>query len=251
MTALTGRVALITGAGSGIGKATAQRFVEVGARVVLADINVETGEATAQAIDSLFIKVDVSDPTAVDQAVVTVVEEHKRLDIIVNNAGIVPEPTSLHRLRDEDLKRVIDIDLNGVVYGMRAAIRQFLRQGSGGCVVNTASTAGLGGMVGFPSYVAAKAGIINLTRAAAVEYGGNRIRVNAVAPSMVRTEAVVSWIESADDPHARLKHIEAMNPLIGIIEPSDVAAAIAFLASDDARFISGVTLPVDGGYTAK
>jgi NAD(P)-dependent dehydrogenase (short-subunit alcohol dehydrogenase family) len=248
---LSGRVVLVTGGASGLGKAIVERFVAEGCRVAVADIDAETGEAMARSVGALFVRTDVADPAQVEFAVRFAVTAFGRLDVVVNNAGIESEQVPTHECSTENWRRIIDVDLTGVFHGMKYGIAQFIRQGDGGSVVNMSSVAGLTGYPCIPPYAAAKAGVSNLTRSAAVEYGAHGIRVNAVAPTAVSTAIIERLIERAPEPEALRKHLETMNPLLGMPTPEDVAAAVAFLASDDARFISGVILPVDGGYTAR
>jgi meso-butanediol dehydrogenase / (S,S)-butanediol dehydrogenase / diacetyl reductase len=248
---LSGKIVLVTGGASGLGKAIVERFVAEGCKVVLADVNAEAGPAVARSLAAAFIRADVADPAQVAAAVQFVVTNFGRLDVIVNNAGVESVQAPTHECTIENWHRVIDVNLSGVFYGMKYGIAQFLRQGGGGTVVNMSSVAGLTGYAAIPPYAAAKAGVSNLTRSGAVEYGTHSIRVNAVAPTAVATVLIERLIEQSPDPETLRKDLETMNPLLGMPTPEDVAAAVAFLASDDARFISGVILPVDGGYTAR
>lgn len=246
---LKGKVALITGAASGLGKAMAQRFAQEGSIVVVADRNDVAGIEVADAINGHFIQVDVADVNSVEQMIVQCVEKTGRLDVLVNNAGIESLWAPIHESTVENWQKVIDVDLTGVFYCMKHGIAQMLKQGGGGAVVNTCSTAGLVAFPVIPPYNAAKAGVANLTREAAIEYGTDLIRVNAVAPTAVKTDLLLRVVN--DDPDKSIEDYETFNPLTGMPVPEDIAAAVAFLASDDARFISGVILPIDGGYTAR
>jgi meso-butanediol dehydrogenase / (S,S)-butanediol dehydrogenase / diacetyl reductase len=248
---LRGKVALVTGGASGLGKAMAERFAAEGSKVVIADVHAKAGEAVAAAVSGRFVRTDVTDPASVESAVAFAVAAFGRLDIMVNNAGIESLQAPMHECTIENWRKVIDVDLSGVFYGMKYGIAQFMRQGGGGSVVNTSSVAGIIGFHNIPPYTAAKAGVSNLTREGAVEYGPYNIRVNAVAPTAVLTDLNQRLIDSAPDPAAFKKYLETLNPLSGMPTPEDVAAAVVFLASDDARFISGAVLPVDGGYTAR
>ena len=248
---LKDRVVLITGGGSGLGKATAARFTEEGAKVVIADRDVQAGQAAASFLNARFVQTDVTDARSVQAAVAFAVEAFGRLDIIVNNAGVGSLSAPIHECTEENWRRVLDVNLDGVFHGMKHAISQFLRQRQGGNVVNISSVAGIVGMANLPPYNAAKAAICNLTRAGAIEYGAHGIRINAVAPTAVMTGMTEQMAQAAPDPAAFVQYLTTMNPLPGTPTPEDIAAAVAFLASDDARFITGVILPVDGGYVAQ
>ncbi|TDQ09446.1 SDR family NAD(P)-dependent oxidoreductase [Pedobacter metabolipauper] len=251
MKGLKDKAALITGGASGLGKAIAERLHEEGAIVVIADLNEDAGNKLAQELNGFFVKTNVTDASAVEQAVAFTVEKAGKLDIFVNNAGIDGLQASTHESTLENWHKVIDINLNGAFYGLKYALAQFVKQNTGGAIINTVSTAGLVGFANIPPYTAAKAALVNLTRSTAVEYGKYFIRINAVAPTTVLTPLVQHFIDSAEDPAAMKQHMETMNPIPGMPETQDIAATVAFLASDDARFISGITVAVDGGYTAQ
>jgi len=251
MNGLNNKTALVTGGASGLGKAIAERLTAEGAVVVIADLSEDNGTALAKTLNGFFIKANVTDPAAVEAAIAFAVEKTGKLDIFVNNAGIDGVQAPTHETSLENWNKVIDINLNGAFYSLKYALAQFIKQNNGGVIVNMASTAGLAGFPNIPAYSAAKGALVNLTRATAVEYGPHFIRVNAVAPTTVLTPLVQHFIDSAEDPAAMKKLMETMNPIPGMPLTGDIAAAVAFLASDDARFISGVTLAVDGGYTAR
>lgn len=251
MRGLTQKTALITGGVSGLGKAIAERLTIEGAVVIIADLNEEAGKQLAGELKGYFVKTNVTDAEAVKAAVDFAVEKTGKLDVFVNNAGIDGAQAPTHESSLENWHKVIDINLNGAFYGLKYALAQFVKQNTGGAIINMASTAGLVGFANIPPYTAAKAALVNLTRATAVEYGKYNIRVNAVAPTTVLTPLVQHFIDSADDPAAMKLHMETMNPIPGMPEASDIAATVAFLASDDARFVSGITIAVDGGYTAQ
>jgi NAD(P)-dependent dehydrogenase (short-subunit alcohol dehydrogenase family) len=244
------KVAFITGAASGLGEAAARRFAEEGAKVVVADINAEGAQAVANELpDALAVTVDTSDPASVEQAIARAVDHYGRIDVIFNNAGISGEQQILHEVTLANWQGVRGINGDGVFYVLKYGIAAMLESG-GGSIINTSSTAGLTAQPNISPYTFTKAGIIGLTRAAAVEYADKGIRVNAVAPTTVMTPLVEQFIESSPDPAALRERVAAFNPMPGIVEPHDIAAAVAFLASDDARWITGHTLPIDGGYTA-
>ena len=248
---LAGKVVLITGGTAGLGKAIAEGFADQGARIVLADINEKTGQGVARAMSAQFVYANVSDPASVEAAVASTVQAHGRLDVMVNNAGIESELAPMHQCTLANWRNVISVDLDGVFYGMKYAITQFLRQSASGNIVNISSIAGIVGLHNVPPYSAAKAGVSNLTRAAAVEYGPLGIRVNAVAPTVVMTAMSQRLVDNSKDPAAFQRYVDAMNPLRGSPTAEDIANAVVFLASDEARFITGTVLPVDGGYSAR
>ena len=248
---LAGKVVLVTGGASGIGEAIVKRFAEEGAKVCVADITDNAGIKVAEVVNGHYVHTDVSVPEAVEAAVAYAVEVGGRLDVIVNCAAIQPELKTIHESTAKYSDQVFDVNLKGVMYGMKYALVQFLEQGDGGNIINISSLAGLAALEGTGAYAAAKAGVGNLTQLAAVEYGKHGIRANAVAPTAVMTRLTQAYIDNSDDPVTTRKAIESYNPLIGMAQPEDIAAVVAFLASDDARFVSGVVLPVDGAYTAK
>ncbi len=247
---LKDKVVLITGGASGLGKATAQRFNDEGAKVVIADIN-EDGEKIAKSLsDAIFIKTDVTDHKAVKASIDKTVEKYGSVDVIFNNAGIDGEQKPTGESTIENWEKVRQIDLDGAFYYLKYGLEQMKKQ-EGGVIINTASTAGLVGFDNIPPYTAAKGALVALTKSTAMEYAEYGIRVNAIAPSVVKTALVEHFIESSDDPEATEKEFNELNPMPDWIQPEDVAAAVAFLASDDARYITGHTLPIDGGYVAQ
>jgi NAD(P)-dependent dehydrogenase (short-subunit alcohol dehydrogenase family) len=256
---LEGKVAVITGAGSGLGRAAVKLWAEHGAKVIAADIDFPNAEETVALAGApqgqvKAVECNVADPAAVEAAVKLAVETFGRLDIIYNNAGITVMPVpgvGLRKLVDlppEDMRNVEDVNINGVIYGCQAAIRQFEAQGGGGAIVNTASVAGLMGYGGV-LYGSTKGAVVALTRSLAIEVADQGIRVNSVCPAGMLTH----YSGMDPDSENRDKILESMgrhHPLGKAIDPEDTAAAAMFLASDLAKNITGVLLPVDGGLSA-
>jgi len=252
MDRLEGKVALVTGAGSGIGKASSLRFAAEGASVMCVDLDETSAQGTAAAIaegvgSSAALRVDVTDEEAVKAACEETVRELGGLDVLYNNAGI----------GRAGWDNTIAVNLSGVSYGIRHGGSLMAERG-GGSIISTASIAGLVGLVSsrvteFPpgdgsgAYMAAKHGVVGLTRQFALIYADHGVRVNAIAPGYIRTPLVS---ETLEDPEA-VAYLESLHPLGRLGEAEEIAAAAAFLASDDASFITGITLPVDGGYTAR
>jgi NAD(P)-dependent dehydrogenase (short-subunit alcohol dehydrogenase family) len=242
---LENRVAVITGGASGIGRATAELFAAEGAKVVIGDLQVTEGSNLASAIGGTFIETDVSSSKSVDHLVKSAHERFGRLDIMYNNAGIgITMP--LLKTDDETYLKTIRIDLDGVFYGIRAAGRIMTEQRRG-AIVNTASVAGLRGSPGLSAYNAAKGGVVLLTKNAALEFAPFGVRVNCVCPGVIDTPLVrnlLGHIEGID------KIMAAMHPLGRIGQPIEIARAVLFLASDEASFVTGHALAVDGGICA-
>jgi len=248
---LRGRTALVIGAGSGIGRACAESCAEEGATVVVADIDEEGARRLASQLpDGFAVAVDTADPSSVEAAVRLAVDRYGRIDVVINNAGIAGAQQPLHELAVGDWRKVRGINGDGMFYVMKYCIAEMLKTG-GGSIVNTSSTAGLTGQINISPYTFAKAGVVGLTRSAAIEYAAQNIRVNAIAPTVVWTPLVERFAQDAPDPAAMRAAIENYNPMPGIPRPQDIAAAVAFLASDEARWITGHTLPIDGGYCAQ
>jgi len=256
---LEGKVAVITGAGSGVGRAAVRIWTENGAKVIAADIDVATAEETVKLSGApqgaaKAVHCDVADPASVDAAVALAVETFGRLDVIYNNAGITINPMpgqGMMKLVDapiEAMKRVEDVNINGVIHGCRAAIRQFEKQGGGGSIVNTASVAGMIGYGGV-LYGTTKGAVVNLTRSLAIEVADQDIRVNSVCPAGMLTHYAGLDPESEHKDRI-LEGMGKAHPLGRAIDPEDTATAAMFLASNMAKNITGVNLPVDGGLTA-
>jgi 3-oxoacyl-[acyl-carrier protein] reductase len=249
-TGLKDRVVIVTGAAAGIGLATAIRFAEEGARVVAWDVNDADRERIAEKIGagSTFDRVDVTDSTDVDRAVAAVVEKHGRVDVLVNNAGILRDAQLIKwkdgavtgTMTDDAFDKVIAVNLRGVFLCTRAVAPHMIRQG-GGVILNASSVVGLYGNFGQTNYAATKAAVINMTGTWARELGRYKVRVNAVAPGFIATEMVQQM------PPKVLENMVSHTPIGRMGEPRDIANAYVWLASDAASFVHGTTLSVDGG----
>lgn len=246
---LEGKVAIVTGGASGIGKACAEKFAEEGATVVIADINDEDGQAVAEAIGGMYVHTDVSQVEQVEALVKAAVDEYGKLDIMMNNAGIDGKQAQFADSSIENWHNVMKINMDGVFFGMKYALLQMREQGSG-VILNTSSTVGLVGFPNIPPYSAAKAGLNSLVRAAVAAHAAEGIRINSIAPSVVDTPLVQNFINESPDPDATREQFANLNPYPGLISMESVAATALFLVSDDAEFINGVCLPIDGGYCA-
>ena len=241
---------LITGAASGIGLATARRFAEEGARIVCVDVDARGLAAVSDLPDALSVTADVADPAAIEQAFSASLDHYGRLDVVFNNAGIEGIQQPLHAMDVENWRTVMRVNADGAFHVLRFGIAALLRSG-GGAVINMSSSSAISAKENISPYTFAKAGLIGLTRSAAIEYAESGIRVNAIAPTVVMTPLVERFISKAPDPEEMRQRLQTFNPIPGIPRPEDVAGVVAFLASDDAKWITGHTLPIDGGYGAR
>ena len=243
------KVAVITGAASGMGAACADVLHACGARVVVVDVDGDGGARTAAAVDGHFVHGDISEPAFCGQAIAETVERYGRLDVLVNAAGIMVRTKAVDTA-DDVYRRVIRVNLDGTFFMCRAAVARMTAQG-GGAIVNFSSIWGLWAGANAAAYSAAKGGISVLTRALALEHGRDGIRVNAVLPGDVDTPLLRAGGRDqplTDDDIARMG--ESI-PLGRVAQPREIANVVAFLASDEASYVTGVLLPVDGGYTAQ
>ena len=249
---LDGKVAVITGGASGMGRSTAQRFLAEGARVVVADLNDATGKEFLEAAgrdgharDVRFVRTDVAEESDVEAMIGCAVSEFGRVDIVFNNAGIGGAFGPLTDLEVEDWDFTFGVLVRGVFLGVKHGARAMKRQGEGGSIINTASVAGLSGGAGPICYSAAKAAVVNLTRAASLELAPERIRVNAICPGGILTPLI-----HRGSPDAVRPRLQALQPWPEVGLGEHIAGAALFLASEDARFVTGEALVVDGGLTA-
>jgi len=243
------KVVIVTGASTGIGRATAIAFAREGARIVIGDFD-DAAADTASAItdaggSAMFVKTDVSQDASVQGLVQAAVDTHGRLDIGFNNAGLLPRTADLADMSVEDFDRTIAVDLRGVFLCMKYQIAQMLRNG-GGAIVNTASVAGLVADPGMAPYVAAKHGVVGITKAAALDYATRNIRINAVAPGLVATPMTERWLT---DPAFKEKLLQN-SPIGRAARPEEIATTVLYLSSDAASFVTGQTYVVDGGQTS-
>jgi NAD(P)-dependent dehydrogenase (short-subunit alcohol dehydrogenase family) len=249
MDRLKGKVALITGGGSGMGRASCVLFAREGARVAVVDRVADAGQETVRMIrdekgEASFIEADVSDAADVERMVGTTVIEYGRLDVLFNNAGIEGPSVNLLQYGEDDWARVIAVNLTAVYRAMRAAIPHMIEQG-GGVILSTASVAGLVGLARSSAYSAAKAGVIGLSRTVALEYGPKNIRVNCICPGFISTP-MLDRVRGDRPEEALHRHA----PLRRVGQADDIAHAAVYLASDEASYVTGVPFMVDGGYVA-
>lgn len=253
MVELNGKVAIITGAAMGMGAATAELFAAAGGKVVIADFNEEKGRAQAQKIveaggTAAFVKVDVSKAADVEAMVQFAVDTFGRLDVAVNNAARTPDDKPLTEMDEAAFDGVIAVDLKGVALCLKYELRQMLKQGQGGSIINTSSVSGIRPQPANPAYVAAKHAVIGLTKQAAMDYSPSGIRVNSVAPGAIDTPMLRgALVQFGLEPESYAKKLSMLGRFA---QASEVAQANLWLASDLSSYVTGAVLSVDGGYTA-
>lgn len=250
MNRLKDKVAIITGAGSGIGRAMATIFAQEGAKVVVADINEEGGSETVKLIEdgggeAEFARTDVSSEQDIKSMINVAVEKFGGLDILINNAGVALM-ADLMNTTDEIWQKTIDVDLKGVFLGIKAAVPEMEKRGKGK-IISTASIAGLVGFQGITAYCAAKGGVVNMTKEIALDLASKKINVNAIAPGVIKTNMTTDILKDEKTAAGML----AQTPLGRFGEPEDIAWAAVYLASDESDFMTGQTIAIDGGWTAK
>lgn len=250
MKTLNNKVAIITGAGSGIGKAAALLFAQEGAKVVVSDIQVENGQAVVEEIKSkggeaMFFKADTSKASENEELVKATLEHFGKLDIAVNNAGIGGPMGMTADYPLEGWQKVIDVNLSGVFYGMHFQLPAMEKNG-GGVIVNIASILGMAGTRFSPAYVAAKHGVVGLTKATALEYAPKNIRVNSIGPGYILTPLLTSALDEAT-----MKQVEALHPIGRLGKAEEVAELILWLSSPKSSFVTGSYYAIDGGYLAQ
>ena len=249
---LDGKIALVTGGSSGIGRASALAFAREGAKVVVADVTAEGGQETVRLIkeaggEARFLKVDVARAAEVETLITQTVAAYGRLDCAYNNAGIEGAFVSTTEYPEADWDRVLAINLKGVWLCMKYEIAQMLQQG-GGAIVKTASGAGLVGVAGLSAYVASKHGVVGLTKTAALEYAKAGIRVNAVCPGVIQTPMVARLTSQRPE---MAEALVAAEPMGRTGKPEEIAEAVVWLCSEAASFVTGHAMSVDGGYVAQ
>ncbi len=249
---LEGKTIVITGGSTGIGRATAERCSEEGAAVVIADINKTAAQETCDGIKAkggnvMFIETDVTNAAAVSSMIEATVDTHGALHGAFNNAGIEGAFTNILKMTEAEFDLTVNVDLKGVWLCIKREIEQLVSQGEGGSIVSTASVAGLVGARGGSAYCAAKHGVVGLTKSVALEYARKKIRVNAVCPGVIDTPMVDRLMAETGLDRSTF---EQQEPMARFGDPREIGDAVVWLLSDQSSFVTGVAMPVDGGYTA-
>jgi NAD(P)-dependent dehydrogenase (short-subunit alcohol dehydrogenase family) len=251
---LSGKVAIVTGGGSGIGRVTASLFAGEGAKVVVADLDEKNGTETVGDIkkaggEGIFARTDVASAAEAKRMADLTVDRYGRIDVLVNVAGIFREGGVVETSEDE-WRRVLDVNLTGIFFCMKHCVPHMIRQG-GGSIVNISSEAGLVGIGNQVAYNVSKSGVIALTKSAAVDLAAHRVRVNCVCPGRVHTPLVEKVIRASPDPENTRRALSEDRPLKRMGRPEEIAAGILYLASDESAYATGAVLSIDGGYTAR
>lgn len=246
---LKGRSAVVTGAGSGIGKAISEYFAAAGAKVIVADINVDAGEQLVKELnekgqEAKFVKCNVTDVGDIKNMIATAVSSYGSLDIAVNNAGAGIPLTLLQDVEDDKIDFIVNLNFTSLLKGMKYQLQQMTKQENGGVIINTASALGMTTIPMNTPYVATKHGVIGMTKNAAIEYADKNIRINAICPGVIETAIL------AGSTPEQIEQYGAIHPMKRLGQPNEVAAVATWLASDDASFVTGSYYTVDGGWTA-
>lgn len=253
MAKLENKVAIVTGAASGMGKSIAKLYAQEGAKVIVADYNFEGAETVVKEIteangQAIPMSVNVADGDAVNKMIEDTVSEYGELDILVNNAGVMDNFEPVGEIKDENWDRIFDINTKGVMRAMRKAVNYWIDNDKAGVIVNTISTGGISGAHAGATYGASKHAVVGLTKNTAYMYAKKNIRVNGIAPGAVATNISSGIKNPSELGTERLQAVQGIIPRVGA--PEEIAQAALFLASEDSSFINGVVLPVDGGWTS-
>lgn len=245
--------AVVVGGGNGIGRATAARLAADGARVVVADVDLLAAEATADQLrraggDAVAHEVDVTSETSVEALMDFVVDSAGSLDWAVNLVGIAALPTPSGEVAIDDFRRIVEVNLIGMFLAVRAQVRRMVP--GGGSIVTVSSAAGLVAVPGAAAYTASKHAVVGLTKSMAMDYVGQGVRINCVAPSHIETQMIRSFIDDSDDPSATRQALMSSVPIGRLGSPGDVVGGVAYLLSDDAAYVTGSVLSIDGGFVA-
>lgn len=252
---LKDKVAIVTGAGSGIGAATAVLFAKEGARVVVADIEKQKGTSTVDLIKSnngeaIFIQVDLVAADSIRKMVESTIKNYGKLDILVNNAGIYLQ-ADVVETSEKDWDRIMAVNLRGAFLCSKFSIPEMIKGGKNGAIINVGSEAGIVGIKNQVAYNVSKAGIIELTKSMAVDFAPKNVRVNCVCPGTTETELVKEALNRAQDPEKARRELETVRPANRLGRPEEIAYGILYLASDESSYAAGAILSIDGGYTAQ